>query len=389
MAEKKITVCIVGTGMIAGVHAAGLNRCEGVDLKIYNRTRSKAEAFAEKYEVSEIIDTLDEVLERKDIDALDICLTHDLHLEICERAFAAGKHVLLEKPMANTLDEADKMIAAAEKAGKILAVSENFRFEPAILKAKEVMDAGDIGTPFMIMINDLYWMAELTTVNPAYNWRRKLEGNAGGVLYDRGVHNTAVMNFLGGEVETVYARCMNPQKHWEGDETSIITATHKNGIVSNYIQSWNTIGLPEWDQPRFMIWGTEGSIIDNSNYRIGGHFCYEVGGLRITSRKNEQYKGRVTPHEFLSGKTWLEDIWHQEVPENMLEDMVRRGTEWFVEDEYPDYDVYHASVSDFVSAVRGEKMPHVSGQNARDDVAVVFAAYESDKTNSVVKLSEI
>ena len=389
MSKKKTTVCIVGTGMIAGVHAAGYNRCENVDLKIYNRTKSKAEKFAQQYEVSEIIDTIDEVCERKDIDGLDICLTHDLHLEICEKAFAAGKNVLLEKPMANDLEEADKIIAAGEKAGKILAVNENFRFEPAIIKAKEIMDAGDIGKPFMIMINDLYWMAELTTVNPAYKWRRKLEGNAGGVLFDRGVHNAAVLNYLGGEVETVYGTCMNPQKYWEGDETSVIVATHKNGIVSNYTQSWNTIGLPEWDQPRFLIFGTEGSIIDNSNHRIGGHYCYEVGSLRVTSRKNKKYAGRIVPHEFLAGKTWLEDIWHQEVPQNMLEDMVRRGNEWFVEDEYPNYDVYHASVEDFVKAIRGEKAPHVSGKDARDDVAVVFAAYESDKTNSVIKLADM
>ncbi len=389
MTEKKITVCIVGTGMIAGVHAAGLNRCEGVDLKIFNRTRSKAEAFAEKYEVSEIIDTLDEVLERKDIDALDICLTHDLHLEICERAFAAGKHVLLEKPMANTLEEADQMIAAAEKAGKVLAVSENFRFEPAILKAKEVMDAGDIGTPFMMVLNDLYWMAEITTANPAYDWRRKLEGNAGGVLYDRGVHFAAVINYLGGDVETVYARCMNPQKYWEGDESSIMLANHKNGIVTNYTSSWNILGHPWRETPLFAIYGTEGSIVENGKARIGGHYCYEAGGLTITSRKNKNYPGRVLSNEFIAGKAWLEDIWHQEVPENMLEDMVRRGNEWFVEDDYPDYDVYHASVEDFVKAVRGEKAPHVSGQNARDDISLVFAAYESDKTNNVVKLSDI
>ncbi|HHH76708.1 MAG TPA: gfo/Idh/MocA family oxidoreductase, partial [Phycisphaerae bacterium] len=54
MSEKKTTVCIVGTGMIAGVHAAGYNRCPGVDLKIFNRTRSKAEKFAQQFEVSEI-----------------------------------------------------------------------------------------------------------------------------------------------------------------------------------------------------------------------------------------------------------------------------------------------------------------------------------------------
>ena len=389
MSEKKTTVCIVGTGMIAGVHAAGLNRCENVDLKIYNRTRSKAVKFAEKYEVSEIIDTLDEVLERKDIDALDICLTHDLHLEICEKAFAAGKHVLLEKPMANTLEEADKMIAASEKAGKVLAVSENFRFEPAILKAKEIMDSGDIGTPFMIVVNEYFWMAEITTINHAYDWRRKLEGNAGGVLYDRGVHLAAMLNYLAGSVDTVYARCMNPQKYWEGDESSILTTTHKSGIVANYISTWNSLGLRWRDVPLFTVFGTEGSIVENGEVRIGGHNCYEIGGLKITSRKNPKYAGRVLDNDFLAGKAWLEDIWHQDVPTNMLEDMVRQGNKWYVEDDYPDHDVYHASVSDFVSAVRGEKAPHVSGQDARDDVAFVFAAYESDKTNSVVKMSDM
>ncbi len=387
--SKKTTICIVGTGSIAGVHAAGYNRCENVDLKIYNRTRSKAETFAQKYQVSEILDTLDDVFDRTDIDALDICVTHDMHLELCQRAFEAGKHVLLEKPMANSLEEADRMIASAERAGVVFAVSENFRFEPALLKAKEIVDAGDIGTPFMITVNDYFWMAELTAQTPICDWRRKLEGNAGGVLFDRGVHFTALLNFLGGQVETVYARCMNPQKYWEGDETSIIVATHKNGIISNYIQSWNILGHPERQTPRFAVWGTEGSVIENPQYRVPGHLCYEMGGLKITSRKNKKYKGHVAAYDYIAGKAWLEKIWNMKMPEHMLKDMVRLGTQWFVEDEYPDYDVYHASVWDFVQAVRGEKKPHVSGKDARDDVAIVFAAYRSDKTNSVVKLSDM
>ncbi len=384
--SKKTTICIVGTGSIAGVHAAGYSRCENVDLKIYDRIVQKAEQFAQKYQVGEILDTLEEVFVRKDIDALDICVPHNMHLELCQRAFQAGKHVLLEKPMANSLEEADQMITAAEKAGLVFAVSENFRFEPAILKAKEVIDAGDIGTPFMITINDYFWMAELTTQTPICDWRRKLKGNAGGVLFDRGVHFTAMMNVLGGPVETVYARCMNPQKYWEGEETSILIAIHKNGIVTNYIQSWNILGYPERQTPRFAVWGTEGSIIENPQYRIPGHLWYEMGGLKITSRKNEKYCGHVAAYDYIAGKAWLEKLWNMKIPQNMLEDMVRTGTEWFVSDEYPDYDVYHASVSDFVRAVRGEKKPRVSGKDARDDIAIVFAAYESNRTNSVVKL---
>ena len=85
-------------------------------------------------------------------------------------------------------------------------------------------------------------------------------------------------------------------------------------------------------------------------------------------------------------KAWLEGIWQMDIPHNMLEDMVRHGQEWFVTDEYPsDYDVYQASVEDFVKAIRGEKKIHVSGQTAKDDVALILAAYESDKTNTVVR----
>jgi len=386
MNSKKITVCLVGTGGIAHVHAEAWNKCAGVDLKIFNRTRGKAEKFAEQHKVSEIVDSIDDVLSRRDIDALDICVSHDLHLDLCLRAFKNNKHVLLEKPMANSLQEADLMIDAAKKAGKIFAVSENFRFEPAVLKAKQIMDSGDIGTPFLILINDIFWMAEITAIYPGCDWRRKLKGNAGGVLFDRGVHLTAVMNYLGGPVNTVYARCMNPQKYWEGDETAILMATHKNGIVTNYLQSWNILGLTCRETPMFCVFGTEGSIVENASCRVEAHSRYECTGLKITSRKNKKYAGRIIPNEFLAGKAWLENLWRMPIPQNMLEDMVRHGVEWFVEEEYPDYNVYYASVADFAKAIRGEKPIHVSGQKARDDIAVVFAAYESDKNNKVITL---
>ena len=386
MPKNNVTVCIVGTGGIAHVHAAGYDRCENVDLKLYNRTRSKAEKLAEKHDVSEVVDTLDEVFERDDIDALDICVSHDLHLDLTLRAFEKGKHVLLEKPMANSLEEADRMIAAADKAGCVLAVSENFRFEPALLKARQVVDAGDIGQPFMIVVNDWFWMAEITAIYPGCDWRRKLEGNAGGVLYDRGVHLAAVINYLGGPAESVYARCVNPQKYWEGDETAILLITHKNGILTNYIQSWNILGVTCREVPMFAVYGTEGSIVEHPAYRVEAHRQYECAALKITNRKNPAWAGRIVPNEFLAGKAWLEDLWQMQIPRNMLEDMVRHGAEWFVRDEYPDYDVYHASVQDFVAAIRGEKKTHVSGQTARDDVALVFAAYEANRTNRVVTL---
>ena len=165
-----------------------------------------------------------------------------------------------------------------------------------------------------------------------------------------------------------------------------MVATHKNGIVTNYIQSWNILGVTCREVPLFAIYGTEGSIVEDPGYRVEAHSCYEAGALKITSRKNPAYSGSIVPSEFLAGKAWLEDLWRMPIPQNMLEGMVRHGTPWLVPDDYPDYDVYHASVQDFVRAVRGEKAPHVPGSIARDDIAVVFAAYESDKTNSVVTL---
>ena len=179
---------------------------------------------------------------------------------------------------------------------------------------------------------------------------------------------------------------MNPQKCWEGDETDLLLITHKNGLVTNYIQSWNILGVTGREVPMFAVYGMEGSIVEHSEYRIEAHRQYECSALKITSRKNPRYAGHVIPNEFLAGKAWLGGIWQMTIPQNMLEDMVRHGTEWFVTLEYPDYNVYDASVQDFVRAVRGEKEVHVSGQTARDDVALVLAAYESNRTNRVVKL---
>jgi len=108
-------------------------------------------------------------------------LPHNLHARVAIDAARAGKHVLLEKPIATTLKEADSIIEEAKKAGIVFMVAENYHFEPAILKAKELIDQGYIGEIFLIEAVSMgFYVPPL--------WRRSKAEMGGGVLIDRGIH---------------------------------------------------------------------------------------------------------------------------------------------------------------------------------------------------------
>ena len=87
-----------------------------------------------------------------DVDAVDICLPHDLHAPVTIAAAGFGKHILVEKPLAATLDEADAMIAAADRAGVVLMVAEHVRFDAVLLKVRDLLQAGVIGRPALVQL---------------------------------------------------------------------------------------------------------------------------------------------------------------------------------------------------------------------------------------------
>src|SRR5262249_25947718 len=125
-----------------------------------------------------------ELLTRPEIDAVSLCLPHSLHAPVAIQAAQAGKHVLVEKPLATTLKEADAMIAAAQSAGVCLMVAENVRFDPVYLRAIELIRAGSLGELFLIRISREHQKHLYMQQRPWF-----LREAAGSILFSGGIHD--------------------------------------------------------------------------------------------------------------------------------------------------------------------------------------------------------
>ncbi|MEO7768383.1 MAG: Gfo/Idh/MocA family oxidoreductase, partial [Ferruginibacter sp.] len=123
---QRTKVAILGAGFITDIHLESYHRFvpEAEVVAVYARNADKAKAFAEKHHIPNWYDDLDDIIEHSGCEVVDICLPNYLHVSATLKAAAAGKHIIIEKPLAITLEEADSMIAACKKAGVKLMYAE-------------------------------------------------------------------------------------------------------------------------------------------------------------------------------------------------------------------------------------------------------------------------
>jgi len=206
---KKLGVAIVGCGRISVLHEMGYrDRDDAQIVAVCDPKRSLAKRRAKDWGVETVYGDYQQVLDDPAVDLVELLVPHHLHASMTVAACQAGKHVSVQKPMAMNAAEADQMIAAAEAAGVMLRVYENFVFYPPHVKAKEMIDAGVIGEPQMIRMHvstgksDTQWKVPMS----AWVWRLKDEKNSGGLLvFDHGYHLFSLAYHLMGPVERVYA----------------------------------------------------------------------------------------------------------------------------------------------------------------------------------------
>lgn len=206
---KPIRVAIVGCGRISTLHQLGYRDYPDAELAaVCDTNKATAKQRAKEWGVSKIYTDYHQVLEDKDIDVVELLTPHHLHCPMTIEACVAGKHVSVQKPMALCVSEADQMIAAAQRAGVILRVYENFVYYAPAVKAKQMIEAGEIGEARAVRmhvstgnaVND--WKIPLS----AWVWRFNEKQCGGGPLvFDHGFHLFSLGYYLGGPVEKVYA----------------------------------------------------------------------------------------------------------------------------------------------------------------------------------------
>ena len=247
-----LSICFVGCGEYAkdvldqlGAGQPGGLVVDGIDLYFASRDADKARRFSEQYGGVGHFGSYEDAASDPAVDALYFLTPHHLHLEGAQLAAKHGKHVLMEKPIGRTLDEARELIGVVRTAGLTLMVAENFRFVPTVLKAKELIKSGVIGDVRLVQVQreldvfsgDVFGSAENFEKD---QWRNDPEKAGGGLFHDGGIHDVDAMVNLGGFPERVYAvappasseRSANAgNESKESEDGMVLTATMPGGVV--------------------------------------------------------------------------------------------------------------------------------------------------------------
>jgi predicted dehydrogenase len=204
-----VQVAIVGCGRISDLHQMGYrDRTDARIVAVCDTNKSRARKKAKEWGVDRVYTDYQQLLEDKNIDLVELLTPHHLHCPMTIQAAQAGKHISVQKPMALSAHEADEMIVAAAIAGVMLRVYETFVYYAPAVRARAIIDAGEIGDVRAVRMHvnsgtaDTSWRVPLS----AWLWRFNEKQCGGGPLvFDHGYHLFSLGYYLGGPVEKVFA----------------------------------------------------------------------------------------------------------------------------------------------------------------------------------------
>jgi predicted dehydrogenase len=335
-------VGIVGSGFMGRTYAETIAKhCPQASLKAVTGG-SRAGPLAQDYGL-DCEDSVESLVRRDDVAAVFVATPHHLHAEHALAAANAGKHLMIEKPMACTVAQCDAIIAACRQSGVRCSVAFTQRSRKCNLKAKEILDAGRIGRVRQIM----EWQLLCGGLAAFPEWQRD-DANLG-ILFGHAIHNFDRLRWLtGAEIATVYAKCTSLEAEARVEGTSMLLMTLTDGSTASL---WSSGQMPPPGFPRtqFACWivGDQG-LIDLDAY----------GELRVARDGAWQVVETQEPIDW-QGKGFLDPV--------RLESYARH-------------------CRDFFDAVKAGRRPPVTGWDGRQAVAAALAAYESSKTGNQIAL---
>ncbi len=244
--KKVLRGALLGTGPIAVFHMRAWAVVPGVKIVAFaNRTRSRAEAFGHEYGVphAHIYADYRELLEREDVDFVDIATAPAIHREQVLAAAQHGVHILCQKPVATSMPEAQEMLAACEAAGVRCVVNENWRWRRWYGEIRRLLDAGTIGRPlyarFQLHDDATLPVAEgiptLLQREPTLRTLRQM------IIFDNGIHLIDTLRSLLGDITRVYGRTAHVSPLIQGDDRGLVVMDFACGATGIVDLSYSTV----------------------------------------------------------------------------------------------------------------------------------------------------
>lgn len=247
---------IIGCGVIARWHVAALHEIDGVEVLGVCDARAEAcERFARENNVP-AFDSVEAMLAAPLIQVVTICTPSGLHAPLAMQAAEAGKHIVVEKPMALTVAEADAMIAAVARAGVNLEVISQLRFGPNVQLARRAVLEGWLGR---VVSADIYMKYHRSDAYYASgSWRGTWDLDGGGALMNQGIHGVDLLQYICGPIESVFAQARTLTHKIEVEDTLAAVVNYTDGAIG-VIQATTSVwpGAPR----RLEISGIRGMIV--------------------------------------------------------------------------------------------------------------------------------
>ena len=344
-ARETVGVGLVGSQFISTIHAESLRPVPQADVRaVMSPTAGHARDFAAKYGIPHHFQDLDALLARDDIDLVVIGAPNFTHCDITVRAAQAGKHVVVEKPFALNLAEADRMIEACDRAGVKLMYAEELCFTPKYVKLKQLLDDGALGRPVLFKQSEKH-----DGPHAEHFW--DVERSGGGVTMDMGCHAIQFFRWLNRNdpVKSVYAQ-MNTSVHGaktRGEDNAIIILEFENGVVALAEESWTKLGGMD---DRAEIHGSEGVAYAD---------VLQGNSIQTYSQKGVGYAVEKAGNTVGWSYVMYEEIWNYGFPQEFQH---------------------------FVDCVLHDRQPLVTGADGRAVLEILFAAYESAGSGRKIEL---
>jgi predicted dehydrogenase len=253
---EKLRVGLLGVGAIAQVvHLPVLSRLDNVELvAVCDVDRPRASAIAARFGIPQVHGDDDEVFRSDDIDALVICTPSHLHESQAIAGLQAGKHVLVEKPLALTADAVERVLAVAERTDRHLMIAMNNRYRPDTIALRPFAQGGELGDVFLT--RGAWLNRKMRVVRPT--WRHRKATAGGGAMMDLGVQSLDLCLWMHGfpEVESVITHMHFPEG-MEVEDTAGIMVRLRSGSAISLTVSWSLVA--ERDRHYMRMLGTRGS----------------------------------------------------------------------------------------------------------------------------------
>jgi predicted dehydrogenase len=250
-ARKVTRLALVGTGRISQVHLQAIAREPLANLVGLMDVDEQAVRGAAEAAKAAPFTSMEEMLAKIQPEAVILCTPPNTHRELAEQAFAAGAHVLCEKPLSISVQDAEAMAETASAAGKVLMMASKFRYVSDIVKAKAILHSGVLGE--IILLENGF----CSRVDMKKRWNALREIAGGGVLIDNGSHSVDIIRYLFGPIDDLKAIFGKKWQDLEVEDTARLFVRCVDGLMGSIDLSWSILK----EDPFYIhVYGTAGTL---------------------------------------------------------------------------------------------------------------------------------